>query len=188
MSGQEWRNLKFSCIWLHFVAFPNRLRGRWDRGCAWGFTLILTFSPQGRRDLQGTGMRSSRLHGNDVYEQCSNQRGYGVRGSCRWFGGWRAHNHSAPDLQTLTRCFAWGFTPKGATGHTLTLTLSQRARGSYRRSYAKIASREKEPAGGKDARFPAFAGNDGEEPPLPPRAGTGMRGSRLRGNDEAGKA
>ena len=23
---------------------------------------------------------------NDVCEQCSNQRGYGVRGSCRWFG------------------------------------------------------------------------------------------------------
>ena len=25
---------------------------------------------------------------NDVCEQCSNQRGYGVSGSCRWFGGW----------------------------------------------------------------------------------------------------
>ena len=36
--------------------------------------------------LRGAGMRGSRLHGNDVYEQCSNQRGYGVRGSCRWFG------------------------------------------------------------------------------------------------------
>ena len=36
--------------------------------------------------LRGAGMRGSRLHGNDVYEQSSNQRGYGVRGSCRWFG------------------------------------------------------------------------------------------------------
>ena len=31
-------------------------------------------------------MRGSRLHGNDRCKQCSNQRGYGVRGSCRWFG------------------------------------------------------------------------------------------------------
>ena len=45
--------------------------------------------------LRGAGMRGSRLRGNDgrirgndVYEQCSSQRGYGVRGSCRWFGGW----------------------------------------------------------------------------------------------------
>ena len=36
----------------------------------------------------GPDMRGSRLHGNDACEQCSNQRGYGVRGSCRWFGGW----------------------------------------------------------------------------------------------------
>ena len=34
--------------------------------------------------LRGAGMRGSRLHGNDVYGQCSNQRGYGVRGGCRW--------------------------------------------------------------------------------------------------------
>ena len=43
---------------LHLVAFrciSYRLRGRWGWGCTWGFTLILTFSPQGRRDLQGQG-------------------------------------------------------------------------------------------------------------------------------------
>ena len=48
------------------------------RGLAWSFTLILTFSPQGRRDL-------TAFHGNDVCEQCSNQQGYGVSSSCRWF-------------------------------------------------------------------------------------------------------
>ena len=43
----------------------------------------LSLSAQG--DIH-TGMRGSRLHGNDRCKQCSNQRGYGVRGSCRWFG------------------------------------------------------------------------------------------------------
>ena len=27
-----------------------------------------------------------RLRGNDGCEQCSNRRGHGVMGSCRWFG------------------------------------------------------------------------------------------------------
>ena len=35
------------------------------RRAAGGLTLILAFSPQGRRDLKETGMRGSRLRGND---------------------------------------------------------------------------------------------------------------------------
>ncbi len=40
--------------------------------------------------LHRPGMRGSRLRGNDVCDQCSNQRGYRVMGSCRWlaFEGW----------------------------------------------------------------------------------------------------
>ena len=30
----------------------------------------------------------------DVCEQCSNQRGYGVMGSCRWFEGWSPHTRT----------------------------------------------------------------------------------------------
>ena len=95
--------------------------------------------------LRGAGMRGSRLHGHDVCEQCSNQRGYGVMGSCRWFGG-LARPYPPPAVPSPHASL--GDSPsKGATGHTLTLTLSQRARGSYRQSYAKVASREKEPQG-----------------------------------------
>ena len=49
---------------------------------------------------RGPGVRGSRLRGNDgavhindVCGQCINRRGYGVRGSCRWFGVWRLDEH-----------------------------------------------------------------------------------------------
>ena len=69
-SGETLNSVAFGCISLHSLSSA--------RGLAWGFTLILTFSPQGRRDL-------TAFHGNDVCEQCSNQQGYGVSSSCRWF-------------------------------------------------------------------------------------------------------
>ena len=43
-SGQEWRTFNSVPFGFHFVPFPTVDWGR-------GFTLILTFSPQGRRDL-----------------------------------------------------------------------------------------------------------------------------------------
>ena len=136
-------------------------------------TLILAFSRQGRRDLRGAGVRGSRLHGNDVCEQCSNQRGYSVMGSCHWFGGGAPITTPPPTCSTLTRCFAWGFTPKGATGHTLTLTLSQRARGLYRRSYAKIASRERNLQGARMRGSPPSQGTTERNRPYHPERGQG---------------
>ena len=43
---------------------------------------------------------------NDIYEQCSNQWGYGVRGSCRWFGVGEGHpisNHRRSDHPATRR-------------------------------------------------------------------------------------
>ena len=80
------------------------------------FTLILTFSPQGRRDLSapllhtGGRMRGSRLRGNDdkirvndACEQCTGRRGDGAMGSCRWVWGYVGGG-------VRTRCVARGFT------------------------------------------------------------------------------
>ena len=58
-SGQErqtFNSVAFDCIRLH------------------------SLSPTRGRDA------SLGVDRNDIYEQCSNQWGYGVRGSCRWFG------------------------------------------------------------------------------------------------------
>ena len=71
----EWPGVEKLLIQLHFGSISFHSLSS-TRGLAWGFTLILTFSPQGRRDL-------TAFHGNDVCEQCSNQQGYGVSGSCR---------------------------------------------------------------------------------------------------------
>ena len=61
-SGETFNSVAFGCISSHFpspepssFAFSQRARG------------------------------PDRLRGNDGCEQCSSQRGYGVRGSCRWF-------------------------------------------------------------------------------------------------------
>ena len=43
---------------------------------------------------------------NDVCEQCSNQRGYGVRGSCRWFGVGEPFSPAAA-LRSLNS-YRWG--------------------------------------------------------------------------------
>ena len=63
-------------IRLHLVAFRciSNPHPRLDSSLRWN------------DGAQGAGMRGSRLRGNDVCEQCSNHGGYGVRGSCRWFG------------------------------------------------------------------------------------------------------
>ena len=88
-------------IRLHFVTFP------------YPRTLTLTLSQRARGSYRGTGLRDSRLRGNDgglreddVCEQCSNRWGYGVRGSCRWFGvgGWVC---------------VWGGVGQGAAGASL---------------------------------------------------------------------
>ena len=57
-SGETFNSVAFGCISSHF---PNPL---------------LTLQ---------RARGSDRLRGNDGCEQCSSQRGYGVRGSCRWF-------------------------------------------------------------------------------------------------------
>ena len=82
----------------------------WDRDAVLclGFTLILTFSPQGRRDLTvcagTTGGLRPRVRSavsrtldsslrwndgcfrlNDAYDQCKGWRDGGAMGSCRWF-------------------------------------------------------------------------------------------------------
>ena len=59
-SGETFNSVAFGCISLH--SFPN---------------------PHPRPLPEGKGI-TPRV--NDVWEQCSNQRGHGVRGSCRWFG------------------------------------------------------------------------------------------------------
>ena len=66
MSGETFNSVAFRCISNPHPRLDSSLR--WNDGA------------------QGAGMRGSRLRGNDVCEQCSNHGGYGVRGSCRWFG------------------------------------------------------------------------------------------------------
>ena len=59
-SGETFNSVAFGCISLHSFPNPHPALSERERGL--------------------------RLRVNDVWEQCSNQRGYGVRGSCRWFG------------------------------------------------------------------------------------------------------
>ena len=83
---QEWTGVAKPLIQLHLVAFrciPYRLR--WAHPCPRPVTLILTFSPQGRRDRSLRG-NDAEIRGNDVWEQCSNRRGYGAMGCCRRVG------------------------------------------------------------------------------------------------------
>ena len=89
---QEWPGVAEPLIQLHSVAFRCIPIVR-----TLTLTLSLTLSQRERGSYRGTGLRGSRLRGNeggllddDVCEQCSSQRGYGVMGSCRWFGVWCA--------------------------------------------------------------------------------------------------
>ena len=65
---QEWPGVAKLLIQSHSVSFPIPR------------TLTLALSQKER------GFPA--FAGDDVCEQCSNQRGNGVMGSCRWFGGW----------------------------------------------------------------------------------------------------
>ena len=82
---------------------------------AFGCIRLHSLSPARGRDA------SLGVDRNDIYEQCSSQRGYGVRGSCRWFGVGEPEQgcevpakgdplHTPASVRSaLTRCLAWGF-------------------------------------------------------------------------------
>ena len=68
-------------IWLHFVAFPSPEPSP-----------SALSTPRGRGDLQGCEVPSfagttSAIRQNDACEQCSNRRGYGAMGCCRYSEG-----------------------------------------------------------------------------------------------------
>ena len=67
--GETFNSVAFGCIRLH--SFPR--------------TLILTPLPDSQRDARFPPSRERRMRF-DACEQCSNQRGYGVMGSCHQFG------------------------------------------------------------------------------------------------------